>query len=635
MSDRARVLVMLGVAGALLWSLGPIGRLIVAGCVVLFAPGFLLWQLLAPDLHLPRFAAPTLWLCLSLSIVPLVFLWSSTLGLRLSPVVLRMQALGVALLSAWFWHRTPAQKFAPRWLLISLVLVLGLVGLTRILEIRAVTLPPWVDSLHHTLLVRIISETGRIPTSLEPYMPVPQLIYHWGYHTTIAAWRGIADLPVASAVLWSGQVLNAAIALVLYALGAYVLRSPRAGVLAAGVGGLLSIMPAYYVTWGRYTQLTGLLLLPGLLITSMALAERPRFSWRLAVVTAILLAGLMLVHYRVLVFYAAFMAPFALLLLARRRRLLGALVARFAIVGGLAALLTLPWVIVLLRRILIPVAQAPAALVGGDSYNTIDWNLLFAGNARILYALAAFGCLLALRRWRVPAMAGWIGTMFLIANPQVLGLSPSWLINNHSVMITIFMPVAVLVAAGIHITLQLIERRFPAAQTLPARALIGAVFLAAALWGTWQLRDVINAQTVLALPEDVQAIEWAAANTPPDARFLVNATYWLNGAYRGADAGWWLLPLAGRWVTTPPALYIYGGAEYKQRVEALNQRISTLKPNDEAGLMQLLRDARITHIFIGKKQSGPLRLDVLLSNPAFTPIYDQQGVTILAVAQTP
>jgi hypothetical protein len=623
--------------GLALWLSGPVGRLLVGGAVTLFAPGYLAWAALGRPLRLPRLAAPAIWLGLSLSLIPLAFLWASTLGLRLTPAVLRLQALGLALLALWIWRRSGPAVPAPRWLTLGLGLTLGLTGLTRLVEIRGLNAPLWVDSVHHTLLVRIIGETGQIPRSLEPYMPVENLVYHWGYHTVAATWRGVADLPLAQAVLWSGQILNALIALVMYALGAVTLRSPRGGLLAAGVAGLFSLMPAYYVTWGRYTQLTGLLLLPCLLVTSIALAEGPRFSWRLVGLTALLLAGLMLIHYRVLVFYAAFMAPYSLLLLVRRPRQLGALIVRFGAASVLAALLAGPWVLIMLRQIIVPFAKAPGALEGSDSYNNLDWGLLYAGNARRLYIIAGVGLLLALLRWRwrIVAAAGWIATMFLLANPTVLGLKPSWFINNHSVTITLFMPVALLVAACINQLISWLLRWLPRPLARWSRPALAAAFVGVALLGAWQLRSVVNSATVLALPEDMQALEWAAQNTPPDARFLVNTTLWLNGAYRGVDAGWWLLPLAQRWVTTPPALYIYGTPAYKQAVETLNQQIAALKPDDPAQLMQLIRDQRITHIFIGKQQGGSLKADLLLSDPAFTTVYDQDGVTIFAVRATP
>jgi hypothetical protein len=628
----ARMPLILLVLGLALFAIGPIGRLLVVGAALLLAPGYLLWSLAAVDLRLPRFVAPALWLGLSLSLTPVLFLWSSSIGLRLSAPILSVQLVGVTLLALWRWQRAPSRRLPPAWLIIGWVTVLGLVSLTRVLEIRGIAAPLWVDSLHHTLLVRIVGETGRIPTSLEPYLPIPSLRYHWGYHTIVGAWRGVARLPLLEGVLWSGQILNALIAVAIYGLGAFVLRSPRAGLIAAVVAGLLSILPAYYVTWGRYTQLSGLLLLPGLLIVSVGLAERPRWSWRLILVAALLLSGLMLVHYRVLVFFAAFVLPYVLLLAIQRPRRLADLLLRFVAVGGLATLIIAPWAWEMFQRVLIPYAAAPAGLVGSDSYNTISWPLLKYGNNIWLYGLAAVGIVLAvaLRRWRVLVIAAWIAMLFLLANPSVLGLPPTWFINNDSVTITLFMPVSVLVGFCVNQLARWLERFSPPQFRFWTRAALAAGFLMIASYGAWQLRSVVNEVTILARPADVQALNWAAGNTPQDSRFLVNSTHWLNGSYRGTDGGWWLLPLAGRWVTTPPAVYVYGRPEYRRAVESINQRIAAITPAAIDQLKQLIRDERITHVYIGN-ESGPIKADTLFGDPMFTPIYDESGVTIFAV----
>jgi len=555
--------------------------------------------------------------------------------MRLTQSVLRLEMVALVLLTGWTVLRRKSFTRAPKWLLMSMIGMLALVSLTRVLQIRGVALPLWVDSLHHTLLVRVVSETGRIPTSLEPYMPVAQLVYHWGFHTLVAAWRGLADLELPAALLWSGQALNALIALQMYALGAYLLHSPRAGVLAAGIVGLLSLLPAYYVTWGRYTQLTGLLVLPALIIASLALADHRCQSWRLTALVSLLVAGLVLIHYQVLTFYVTFMVAYGLVAL-QRVRWIGRLIPRFALAAVGAILLAFPWVIEMIRHVIVPVAQQPGVLAGPASYNSIDWRLLQSGNQPVLFVLAALSALLAFwqRRWLVITIVLWVGLLLVLANPTVLGLPPSWFVTNHTVQIMLFVPVGVLVAYGVHESLRWFGRILPPTSQRVLRVAAWTALGALALLGTWQLRSVINPATELATPADRRAIEWAIAQTPVDARWLVNSTHWVNGSPRGTDGGWWLLPLGGRWVTTPPAVYIYGAPAYKQQVEALNRRIAALQPADQAALEQLVRDERIDYIFIGQR-GGPIKPDLLWGNPRFLPIYDEDGVTIFAVRQEP
>jgi hypothetical protein len=607
-------------------------RFLLAGLLVLLVPGYLLWTLCKGDLRLPPLAVPTLWMALSLSSIPLVFLWSSAIGLSLTPTMLRLIVVALAVVALWHVVRRKPVGAGPVWLWAGFGFVLGLVALTRVLHVWDLVLPPWVDSLHHTLLVRIITETGQVPTSLRPYLPVDDLPYHWGYHAVVATWSGIVDAPLSFAMLASGQVLNTCMVVAMYALGAVVLHSPRAGLLAAGVMGLLSLMPAYYLSWGRYTQLTGLLLLPALLIISMALLNRPTFSWRLLWLAAVLLSGLFLIHYRVVVFYGAWMLAYGTLLTSRRPSCFGVVALRGLALGITTMILSAPWLLVLLRRIFVPLAHQPAALVGSESYNNIDWSLLLAGNNRILLVLALAGAVLAIaqRYWQAAVMVGWIAVLVLLANPDLVGLRSSWLINNHSVVITLFIPVGILVAYLFEAAIGWLERSAPLVVERWGRYAIVATLIVLALGGAWQLRSVVNPATVLATVEDRQALEWAAQHTPPNARFLVNSTHWLNGSPRGTDAGWWLLPLAGRWVSTPPALYIYGDQTQARAVEALNARVAALKLNDRTELARIVRDEDITHVFIGKR-GGPIKPELLINNSLFVPVYNVNGVRIFAV----
>jgi hypothetical protein len=150
-----------------------------------------------------------------------------------------------------------------------------------------------------------------------------------------------------------------------------------------------------------------------------------------------------------------------------------------------------------------------------------------------------------------------------------------------------------------------------------------------ALWGAWGLRDVVNPKTVLATPADVAAIAWVAEHTPPDARFLINAAPWL-GTGRGADGGWWLLPLAGRWISTPPALYDYGPADYVRETRARTQQLLNFAPGQEQALYQLIDRDQISYIYLGPNPK-PIIAAAFPAGQGFEQVYAQGGVTIFAV----
>lgn len=651
--------------------LSPAGRLAAAMALVLLAPGYLLERAL-PGPRPPMVARTSLWVALSLSVVALVYQWCWAAGLAIGDLALWPVAGALAagaLAAAWrdlgALAPPPAGREAAWFGALTVAIAAATLAL-RLADAEGLALPPWVDSVHHALMVRIAAETGAAPASLEPFMPVSGLPYHWGYHVLIATVLRLAGGELPETLLITGQILSALHAPAAAGLAVAMWRRPAAGPVAALVAGLVSLMPAYYLSWGRYTQLAGLLMLPGLAVAwQQGLAGRGRGWWAAA---ALVLAGLSLVHFRVLIFGAALLAALSLVWAAGeawpavRERLVAAVAA-----GAGAAALTAPWLALLAGRALLP-AVADGGLAGGGSYNALNPDLLWVAPNRLLVALALAAALagLARRAGAAAALVLWVGLMALLANPWLLtyllaaaglallaggllrrSLAPAlagaalmliarlgpppylWLITNDVFVISLFLPLAALIGGGA----ALLYGRLAARPTL-ARALLPswAVALAlAGLWGAAAMRDdVLNEGTVLATRADRAAIAWAASSTPPDARFLVNAAPWLPTARRGADGGWWLLPLAGRWTTAPPVLYVYGDPEYVAHVNAVADTLIGYRPGGEQAVLDLIAAEGITHIYLvaGK---GPLQAELFAGRPGFTQVYAQDGVTIFAV----
>ena len=281
---RRLLLVALALA-AVAWLVGPPSRMAVALIVLLLGPGYLLGVALLPPPREPLIVRLALYLGLSLSLIPLLYQWLTFAGLSLpTPLLLIVTGLIVCASTVLLWRGArsarpqPPAPSSPSWANLALVAICGLTLWARFAEIENLALPAWVDSVHHALMVRVAAEQGRAPLSLLPYMPISGLPYHWGYHVVIGAVVQLSGLRVDRALLWSGQILNALHAPAVAALAMAFWRRPLAGVVAALVVGLISYMPAYYVSWGRYTQLTGLLILPALAIAwQQALASN---RWR-------------------------------------------------------------------------------------------------------------------------------------------------------------------------------------------------------------------------------------------------------------------------------------------------------------------------------------------------------------------
>ncbi len=196
----------------------------------------------------------------------------------------------------------------PKGHLLTLGLGLALFGLTiawRFYQARDLLLPNWVDSQHHTLIIRAILEKGGLPGDLSPYLEGP-FYYHYGFHILTALFTALSGLEIAQGMLILGQLLNASISLSIYALGKSLWEDWRPAAAAALLTSFATRMPAYYLSWGRYTLATGLVLLPLAMGLSISLLKKDHQRWD-GVTLSLLTAGVLLSHYFTAVLLALFM----------------------------------------------------------------------------------------------------------------------------------------------------------------------------------------------------------------------------------------------------------------------------------------------------------------------------------------
>ncbi|MGH2522116.1 MAG: hypothetical protein ACRDH2_06400, partial [Anaerolineales bacterium] len=571
--------------------------------LILFAPGLLLLAALLPHKVFSGWMRWGVALGLSLSALPLAWLWISVIGLRWSALTLGavyvLVGLAVIARSAIRFRvanfrSQSAEFFQPATRsgngLMILILLVSLAA--RLLAARDLAFPPWVDSSHHYLIARLLAETGRVPTDYLPLLPVDRFNYHFGLHSLAVTFywlTGEAVLSLKDVFLFIGQILNGLMPLAAYTFVAGLLGRPRAGLAAAFLVGLISLFPGYYLSWGRYTQLAGLLIFaPALVllwriltnsVTDPADASRdpksllPRYLTALGLLTA----GLLLTHYRVVAFFAIF----ALVALAAAERsgrkwALGAAV--------LGAALALPWLVRLVAQAALPLLAAPRVLAASSGYNAFPVEYFRSGLERgwLAAALLSMGWGLLKRERAIWVTAGWVALSFALLN-----IGPgTWLVNNNAWAITLFLPGALAVGWGVDEWLRLAARLMEAPGVYPmemlsaegaqhdmdemapgkraARAFgLSMIALVAGLgayagWrGLFAQVNVQNLATVLALPADLPALEWVEQHAPPDAVFLINGWLWQAGAWAGSDGGAWVWPLTHRKTTLPPLDYTY------------------------------------------------------------------------------
>ncbi len=512
--------------------------------------------------------------------------------------------------------------------------ILGVVA-WRLFQARSLVLPAWVDSVHHTLIVRTILDNGGLPATLQPYLPA-EFSYHYGFHVLAALFSSLTGTEPAVTLLWFGQLLNALIALSVFRLALELWGDWRRATLAALLVGFGLHMPAYYLTWGRYTLITGLLLLPLAMASLLRISRQPRDGS--SILTAILLtAGTALSHYTALLLLGFFTLILVIIRLLQppvdengQRLPRWPSAGRPALAAGIGVLLASPW---LLRTWQHLSSQATLGLVSpfdSGQAGYFDYILYLLGpiHNAVWLVIAALGLVWALLRKPASVLAVWGLLLALLTLPWGVRLGP-W--RPDHMAIVLFLPAALLAA---DLVFSLVERAGRIHWRWPkrlAQALILAAALAGIAWGAWQTRNILNPETVFTNQADLAALNWVRANTPLDARFLINTTPWMGKTYRGVDGGYWLLPYAGRQTILPPVMYTYSAPEFVAKIEKQAEQTSKLTACD-AEFWALVDEFQANYVYLHLGQ-GSLQPEAFANCSQVVNVYRRDGVSIFEIVK--
>lgn len=620
--------------------------------LLLLLPGYIVWYSLG--LARPNDPIANLALCLaiSLALIPLTLLWSTVVGLRWDRTVCIVAFVALALYTVFHLFHTRFGDFAS-WnirsnypaALLTLVLF-ALTLLVRFVQIRTLIVPAWVDSPQHVLITQLVALYGQIPRSYEPLLPINNFVYHFGFHADTVLFHWLSGLDIPQAMLILGQVLNAISMLMAYLVTWRLVQRRLAAIVAALIVGFVSYMPAYYVSWGRYTQLTGTLLLPASMVTALNWLEAKQRDYRLLLIAGLTQAGLFLTHVRVTVFAACFVSTFVLYesigqLRTRNKHALLELWCR----GGLWALAALcmsgPWLVQVIThiRVFLPDSLSAQIVTSPNS----PYGLLFVIRNRELMVLAALGGVLGLLRHKKESMwvLSWCLVVAVLTHPKVAGILAPNLLNPSAAVIALFLPLSILGGqavtciwdSGQPLLSTLLRRVGIQRHTTTVRQLVLAiVLLSIALWNGWGMIQIINPVTILATSEDIEAMNWIKENTPLDALFLINTRLWQYGIYTGTDGGYWIAPLTGRNTLLPALPYAYGSPDYVRRINEMARIVAETTGANEAPFQSLVAQEKITHIYIGTK-GGPLTPKMFLGNTRYRPVYSSGAVWIFEVVK--
>lgn len=563
-------------------------------------------------------------IALSIVIIPLVWLTLSLMRVQITRdgIVSAFWILTAGVLVLRGIEMTKFQKPNRLWLLLipkeganfCLSAVFLAVLAFRFLQIRDLVLPAWVDSPHHTLIVELLRTQGSIPNTWLPYIPA-EFYYHFGFHAVVATFAELVELPSEQAILIMGQVINALAVLSIYRLAIRLTGQNHIGIIAALLTGFFSQLPAYYVSWGRYALLCGMLVLPIAVEIVLGFVNSP--SWSLGIILSLLVAGLTLTHYRALALYISALLICIVAVLYQRKRFF-LMIVSLGVSNSVALALVAPWISRIISRyrnfVISPqvdlgvfeglnsVAQFHESYPG--DFDTYLKNILIRPTFVFLMILAIIALLLHTERNRraVVFLLSWWAILLLFASP--LGLSYQSVINPDLVVVCSYLPLTVLAAIGISGLIRKVV--LPLCGVKVTWVLGGILLLVLGFWGITDTMHIINPVFDLTTAADIEALEWVRVNTPPEAKFLINVAHLEGTVYRGTDAGWWIPLISYRETFLPPAItYGFAAEDFVYGVGSVAEQVMGLQGCDQ-DFWSLVENEHFTHIFIGAN-GGPLQ----------------------------
>ncbi len=360
---------------------------------------------------------------MSISIHAVVSLFFHFLNLRLGKIPIIVIDIILLMLTGIGTIQKRKFKFSWQWL-ISFFSITGLI-FWRFWQARNLILPPWVDSLHHSLIVRAILEQGWLPQTLQPYLPGP-FYYHFAFHTFTAHFAFLSALPAARAVLLLGQIMNASIGFSVYTYAKSISKDWRFAAIAGLLVSFATMMPAYYLSWGRYTLLTGMILLP------LAMAEATRLISNDNPITSdyfsfiLFTAGTLLAHYFTALLLATYLVVLALWQMIHHRMDFSNIfpqLVKLTISACIALLITFPWLIRVLRNTGMTATPTFSIPENIQTYFTQPekWSyvkqILGPSSGLVLIPLALLSLIIFFRSPHTRAFATWSLFLFFLSLP--------------------------------------------------------------------------------------------------------------------------------------------------------------------------------------------------------------------------
>lgn len=592
----------------------------------------------------------------SVALYPLLFLASSFLGFQpgetgfvwlvlvasILLLIVRQRRALVAMRSNNFSKSIDLWKgfkgcLRSSWVIIVILLV---IVFTKLWVIRAVEIPLWGDSYQHTVITQLIMEQGGLFDSWQPYAEYRTFTVHFGFHSLATVYAWISNSSASQAVVWMGQILNILSALTIFPIAKRIANQNKwAGILAVIFAALIFKYPHFYVNWGRYAQLSGLVVLPvaAFLLNDGLFSKESGYKDLLII--PVVLGGMTMLYFRMPFFFVLLWSPlfvFEFVKWAKSPQFnLAVFIKKFAISIIGPGLIGVFLYLRISGGVLAENANSGLTVSIQTALSVVNNNLKLIKNyyETFYLLLIVLSIILSLlkKNWKPLLLAIGFLLLHFFYFGTAIGFPFASYMDGFSIHIMSFVPFSILcgyLLGELFLNLEKINRYSP-------QLLLILIVLVSAYFA----KNVTDkAKHEVANWADLRAFEWIKENTEPDSLFLVNGfNIYSDTSSVGSDGGWWIPLLTGRRNTMPPQYALLNEKPivpgYSQLIPEIIVWLENNNPDSPEGI-DALCEWGIDYVYIGQKQGGVNDATPLLKwqdwedSEILTPVYLQDQVRI-------
>jgi len=638
-------------------------KLIVVTITMQLLPG---WALLSLGGYWKRFKTLDRWILayfLGMAFYPVLFYLARFVlpGVQIGLNKLIIFLFFTLIFNIWQYRKSWKDnfKFEKKDLFPAALLIVILI--TRLIPAWQYPYPAWTDSLHHSIITKLVMLNGKLPDTMLPYDPVSLRGYHLGLYSLTGSLGLLSNVEPHTALLYYSQITNA-----LAGLAVFIFLDKKVGRIAALIGmvfvGLISFQPALYFNWGRFTQLVSqTMLFPAALLVWLAIESNPDKTLTAAsqkkrqiveiILAALLISATALVHFRVAVFFLPLLAFIFLLTVSEnnlspkeRKQIL----LKTALIALATIILTLPTIIPALQSFLAQ-EEALAGLlaeslpektvipVSEHPYYKYEYPVFYdLGLTKVAGLFAAAGLLLGLLFKKTRTMAlltvVWVAVLAIEGNLYKLNIPKLAFVNMTGVMIIAYLPGAVgfgLLFESLRETISRLVGPNQAWRNIQP-TLYWMIAFIAMLFITDRINTIEPYRHFMS-DDDQQAMLWLKENTPADSIIAVNTQYWSGELFHGTDAGYWIPYFAERDTTTRTMMSV-DAPDYASVMQRNALVYALYFAGDEIVDTQALCDMDVTYLYSAKNTpftNMDFNIEALKNSPGVKLVYDQNGIQIL------